>query len=155
MGLNHLLMDLTEQVGAFLSSCAVSIKASVPHLRLSSLDSLNPLEPLLPVAAHLVQPPACSQSISLIRKILCPFVHSHPHGRWGTTSSNSLPVSALSSISWLQRLTLVLFSHADCSDFNLEPYSAVLFSCFAFFLTGDISTWHFFTRGGYYSDYIL
>lgn len=58
---------------------------SGPHLRLPQ----SPPEALLPVAAHLVQPPARSHSISLIKGRVCPFVHSHPHGRRGTTHSNA------------------------------------------------------------------
>lgn len=88
--------DSTSQ--GFLSSFALPIKSWSPHLSLSSPDSLNPPEALLPVAAHLVQPPACSHSISLIRKRVWPFVHNHPHGTGTNILQHSTYLCLLSLI---------------------------------------------------------
>ena len=132
----------SERAGALfillLSACVLPIR----RLRSSPQPPSIPPEALLPVAAHLVQPPARSHSISLIKGRVCPFVHSHPHGRRGNNAlERSLPASALthpSSISWLQRQTLLLFSHAGCDDFTPEHQhtdSSTLSPFFSFWLS--------------------
>ncbi len=121
-------MDLTVQVGAFYYPVSCQSEVEV-----HTSDSRNPLEALLPVAAHLVQPPTPLAWLGKESALLFTVIHTEAGEQH--TQTQRLPVSTLThpgSISWLQRQTLLLFSHADCNDFTPElqycflPYSAAL-----------------------------
>lgn len=83
----HCVLLKPEQAGAFYYFCPANHRLKSSPRTPPPRTPPHPWRPFLPVAAHLVQPPACSHSISLIRGRVCPFVHSHSHGRGGTTLS--------------------------------------------------------------------
>lgn len=141
----------------FLLSCVLPIRGSSPHLRLPKSPG-GPSTCLCPSSfSHRLVPTPLAW---LGKESALLFIVIHTEEGEQLTQTQCLPVSTLthpSSISWLQKQTRLLSSHAGCNDFTPElqrcclPYSATLSHSFhyAFFVVVVVVSSH---RGQWQED---
>lgn len=90
--LNHLLMALTPQAGLFYHPVSCQSKAEI--LTSVSLFPWLPKSPGGPSTCRCLS--SSPTPLAWLGKRVCPFVHSHPHGRRVTTHSNTVPTCVYS-----------------------------------------------------------